>query len=85
MHWRRVVPVAPGYEKKVNELMRLDPHEAAKKLFKMRRQAERQTIREPVTGATRPPLPYKHPFIGARAEVALKDQESGLGRNTNRG
>ncbi len=42
----------------------LSPSEAAERIRRMRRTAETQNIREPVTGATAPPLPYRHALIG---------------------
>ena len=62
--------------------MRLSPQEAAAKLAKMRQPKAIPSIREPVTGATRPPLAYKHAIIGLaspeelREKVALQQQQA---------
>jgi hypothetical protein len=41
----------------------LSPNEAVRRLLKLRARAA-LTIREPVSGATRPPLPYRFPLLG---------------------
>ena len=67
--------------------MRLDPHEAAKRLLKLRQPAcAVPSVREPVSGATRPPLPYRHNLIGVanaeelRENAILKKQSAERGQ-----
>lgn len=43
--------------------MQLDPHEAARRLYEMRRPPD---IRKPVAGSKALPLPYKFPLIGIK-------------------
>ena len=57
-------------------MRRLDPHEAAKRLYEMRRKRETTGIRQPVTGATMVPPQYRFPLIG------MKSGEVGGANNT---
>ena len=57
-------------------MRRLDPHEAAKRLYEMRRKRETADIRQPVAGATTAPPEYRFPLIG------MKNGEVGSGNNT---
>lgn len=58
-------------------MWRLDPHEAAKRLYEMRRKRERADIRQPVTGgAMAPPPEYRFPLVG------IKNGEVGGANNT---
>ncbi len=57
-------------------MRRLDPHEAAKRLYEMRRKHETAEIRQPDTGATMAPPVYRFPLIG------MKNGEVGSGNNT---
>jgi hypothetical protein len=57
-------------------MRRLDPHEAAKRLYEMRRKRETACIRQLVTGATMAPPQYRFPLIG------VKKGEVGGGNNT---
>lgn len=57
--------------------MILDPHTAAKMLYKMRQKTKTIDVREPVTGGTKPPLPYRHELIGmpnTTGSIPLKEK-----------
>ena len=57
-------------------MRRLDPHEAAKRLYEMRQKRETADMRQPVTGALMAPPEYRFPLIG------MKNGEVGSGNNT---
>ena len=54
----------------------LSRKEAVRRLLKMRARAEKQNIREPISGATRPPLPYRFPLLGVSIAAPVSKTET---------